>query len=485
MGRLLDTLNQNAGSGGRLAAGRLTAPAPVQEAGQPSVGGFFKNAGSSAANFFNNVINSVIHPIKTVGSLGGLAVGLAEKPFGADTAQTKAVNAVGSYFKNRYGGVSNIGKTIYEDPIGFLADLSTVAGGAGALAKGVGAISKVADVANVASKAETIANAASKVAEVTDPLNIPRGAANLALKIPGPSSVLESGARRTYQSALKPSKFVQKQFPGTDIVGTGLEEGMNVSKKGHEAVLGKLEDVNTQIANKIKESAGQGTTVSPQAVAQKAEELKPRFAQQVSPQEDLAAIAKKQQDFLEHPKYAVPKSVLDNSGNVVGTEITPKPIPIDEAQAMKQGTYRELKGKYGQERTAGIEAEKAMARGLKEEIAAKVPEVAQLNAQDTKLMALEDALAEAVGRIQNRDVVGMKQVMGLAGNKASLLASVIDYPAVKSALAKIMYKASKAKEIPSFQFTANNPIINKLLSLSPTRGWTPKAVLTQAPNAQR
>lgn len=61
-------------------------------------------------------------------------------------------------------------------------------------------------------------------------------------------------------------------------------------------------------------------------------------------------------------------------------------IPVQQAQDMKQGTYRELKNKYGQIGSAETEAQKALARGLKENIAEAVPEIAGLNAQESKLI---------------------------------------------------------------------------------------------------
>lgn len=58
------------------------------------------------------------------------------------TNQESRANALGDFYKNRYGGVENIKKTLYEDPVGVVLDASTLISGAGALTKGAGIVGK-------------------------------------------------------------------------------------------------------------------------------------------------------------------------------------------------------------------------------------------------------------------------------------------------------------------------------------------------------
>jgi hypothetical protein len=125
-----------------------------------------------------------------------------------------------------------------------------------------------------------------------------------------------------------------------------------------------------------------------------------------------------------------------------------------DAQTMKQGTYRVLAGKYGEQGSAAVEAQKALARGLKEEIANQFPEINGLNAAESKLLDLQPVLERAVNRIANHQTIGIgtpvagaaaKAVTGSggAGVVASVLKSVVDNPTVKSRLAIAVSKGAK------------------------------------------
>lgn len=122
-------------------------PTPYQA---PSVGGFAGNVVKSAANFAGNLGNAVLHPIQTVQGIGSAAVGGLQELGGQQNQNTQDFDAVKSYFQNRYGSMSDLENSLYTDPIGVAADLSTLfAGGAG-----------LADVAGDAARAGTVASAA-------------------------------------------------------------------------------------------------------------------------------------------------------------------------------------------------------------------------------------------------------------------------------------------------------------------------------------
>ena len=145
-------------SGTQAPQADTTAPPPTPA---PSVGGFLGNVVSSGANLVGNIGNAVLHPIQTIQNLGSIPVGGLQELGGQTTPNTQNFDNVVNYFKQRYGGVSNLEKTVYSDPVGFLADLSTVlTGGAGA----VGLASKGAELAGLG---ETVATAA-KAAEVAN-----------------------------------------------------------------------------------------------------------------------------------------------------------------------------------------------------------------------------------------------------------------------------------------------------------------------------
>lgn len=120
-------------------------------------------------------------------------------------------------------------------------------------------------------------------------------------------------------------------------------------------------------------------------------------------------------------------------------------LPVEIAQKLKQGTYRVLKGKYGEVGSASTEAQKALARGLKEGISEAVPAVAPLNARESALL---DALAVAERRAMmdaNKNPFGLSS---LSPSPAGFMAFMADRSGqLKSLLARGTYGASKA-EVP-------------------------------------
>ena len=115
------------------------------------------------------------------------------------------------------------------------------------------------------------------------------------------------------------------------------------------------------------------------------------FTKQVAPSSDIAAIQRAFDDFTNHP-------LLTHT----------RDIPVQLAEELKQGTYRSLGDKaYGELKGADITAQKALAMGLKEEIAAAVPAVRPLNAAESKLL---NALSVSERRVMieaNKNPLGL------------------------------------------------------------------------------
>ncbi|MBI2640728.1 MAG: hypothetical protein HYW91_02495 [Candidatus Sungbacteria bacterium] len=130
---------------------------------EKNIGGFLKNIPKSAGRFVGDLFSAVAHPIQTVKGLGTVGVGAVEKLIPGEQKHEKAADAVGQFFKERYGGVEAIKKTLYEDPVGALADISTLFTGGGALATKAGQLSKVSKLA----KAGRIASRAGEIVEPT------------------------------------------------------------------------------------------------------------------------------------------------------------------------------------------------------------------------------------------------------------------------------------------------------------------------------
>ena len=180
------------------------------------------------------------------------------------------------------------------------------------------------------------------------------------------SPAMKGAAHDLMQSALKPTVQSLRTGKAGKAADTMLEQGINVSPGGVQKMQGRIADLNSQIAGRIASSPA---IVDKGAVAARIQPLIDKFTKQVNATDDLAAIQKAHDDFINHP-------LLSGSD-----------IPVKLAQEMKQGTYRALGDKsYGELKSASIESQKALARGLKEEIAKAVPEVHVLNAEESALL---------------------------------------------------------------------------------------------------
>lgn len=266
------------------------------------------------------------------------------------------------------------------------------------------------------------------------------GAALTGPAVRATSRVVQPTAQRVgralYQSALKPSKAV---LNGIHVVGggaddarrvlldTALSEGIPVTARGARKVENLIDSLNATVQAKIKGAAAAGATVDPANVAAAIDDVARDFVNQVNAQPDLAAIATVRENFLANPNTT--RVVSGPAG--VSRVVSGQDIPLDVAQQMKVNTYKGLRGKYGVERGATIEAEKAGARGLKEGIQRAVPDVADLNAREGRLIPLEEAIADAMRRRGNYGIFGLTPVIGATGaaatgNALPLLAALVD-----------------------------------------------------------
>lgn len=247
--------------------------------------------------------------------------------------------------------------------------------------------------------------------------------------VAGRAALLGRTPEAAYQSALKPSTTIPPAKVA-QLVGTGLKEGIPVSPAGAEKLSSLIDDVNDKIAAEIQSDPTR--PISKGKVLQRLNSVVNNFSQQVTPASDLNAVAEAGQEFdAAHPAD----------------------ISAADAQAMKQGTYRQLSSKaYGEIKSASIESQKALARGLKEELATAFPELNNLNAQDSKLLNLQPILEKAIQRQGNHQIIGIGSPITAGATKAvtgssalgavtGVLKVIVDNPAVKSRLAIALAKS--------------------------------------------
>lgn len=102
--------------------------------------GAFKNFAGSAMQFGSDIYTAFSQPVKTAKTVYDLGKGVVQLAIPGEQGGEEIARQVGRFFKQRYGGLEAAKKTIANDPVGALADLSTVLSGGGTLAARTGAL---------------------------------------------------------------------------------------------------------------------------------------------------------------------------------------------------------------------------------------------------------------------------------------------------------------------------------------------------------
>lgn len=222
---------------------------------------------------------------------------------------------------------------------------------------------------------------------------------------------LRSGAERLMQSAVKPTLAQLKSGDAAVATRVMLDQGINPTKAGVEKLRGLIDNTDDAISSAIQNSTA---TVDKGAVLNRLGGARSTFTMQAAPQADLAAIQSVEDAFRAHPMFSGPT------------------IPVQAAQGLKRGTYKVLQGKFGEQGSAATEAQKALARGLKEEVAAAVPDVVPLNAKLSDLIKAHDVVERRALMEANKNPFGLSI---LAPSPGGVLGFMADRSAVLKALA--------------------------------------------------
>lgn len=282
-----------------------------------------------------------------------------------------------------------------------------------------------------------------------------------AAKLPAAASrtvLLGKTPQEAYQSALKPSTTIPLAKVER-IVNTGLENEIPVSKSGSEKLSSLLDDLHDRVTAEI--GAGQGKTVNKFKVASRLSNTADKFATQVNPEADLNAVSDAGNEFLR---------------------TQPGEIPAADAQALKVGTYRQLGSKaYGELKGATIESQKALARGIKEELANQFPELSSLNAAEGSMYDLQPVLEKAIQRQGNHQILGIGTPIAAGATKAvtgsstmaavaGAVKAVVDNPIVKSRLAIALSKGGMAPSVANARIRAYSAALAASAANSETEG---------------
>lgn len=221
-------------------------------------------------------------------------------------------------------------------------------------------------------------------------------------------------------NTLKPLYDQWKSGEAKTAIQTLLDKGINATNGGVTTLKNGIGALDSQIEGAL---ANSNATVNKYDVANRLNDTMGKFTNQVNPQTDINAIENAWNNFLAHPSLA---------GK---TE-----IPVQMAQEMKKGTYKQLSGKYGELSSADTEAQKGLARGLKEAVAEKVPEVGPMLSEQANLIKTLNVTERRALMDLNKNPGGLSY---LANNPAAALGFMADRTALfKSLLARMLYSGS-------------------------------------------
>lgn len=230
-------------------------------------------------------------------------------------------------------------------------------------------------------------------------------------------------SEKLMQSALKPDKKQRETGQGKIAATVMLENDIPVSSSGVKILRDKIDDLNEKITSTV---SGSEIPVNKSEVIKVLDELKKKYSNQVNPVDDLEAINKVEQNFInKHPDI----------------------LTAEDASRIKSGTYKAIGQRgYGEVKSAATEAEKALARGLKEQIEKVDINVKPLNAEQEKLIKTLKVLEPRVLAEGNKDVIGIAQANP---NPSSITSVLLEKAFPKSLIAKYLYRSQNFLRDPA------------------------------------
>ena len=259
---------------------------------------------------------------------------------------------------------------------------------------------------------------ASNIGTFASGVMAPTGFPEKASKVISP--IIRKQSEELMQSALKPTLKTLKNGDAAIAINTMLDKGISLSKSGISKMHDQIDKLNDQIETAISNSVGK---VSLSDIMKPVQEKLNEFKRQVNPDADVAAVKQAWDEFKANP-------LINGKGDV----------PVQLAQELKQGTYRQLSKKYGQIASASDEAQKAIARGLKEGVAKNAPEVVKFNKEESDLIKTLNVAERRVLMDANKNPMGLAPIA--SNPKASALFMLDRSAAFKTLIARIM-NASK------------------------------------------
>lgn len=305
-------------------------------------------------------------------------VSMADKSRGMSTDYQPQAEAVGKFYGDRYGGVENIKKTLYEDPVGVGLDASVVLGGAGAL---------------------TGSSKLAKLSKIVDPVRLAgKGAGAVGSRMaPKISKVLSKASEAYATSGLgNPMKVKDIQGITGKTVGQLMRE-YKLFNRSPSSVVDAIEKIDDVVGTKIK-TAPKAQVLD---ILAKFDERIKALAKDATISEtargELEALMRRKSEFV---KYIGDKSS------------TPLNIPAETVRTMKKAVGKDIpETKFSLDATQT--AKSNAAKGTYNIFKDKVNELAgtkQLGKDESGLIRLKKIFENADARGQARQAISIKDI---------------------------------------------------------------------------
>lgn len=365
------------------------------------------NALPSMGRFAGDMWDAVTSPIQTAKALGNTALGYGQMAVGAQGDERKLAEGMNAYFADRYGSEEGFKKALATDPVGVLADASTVFTGVGGALRGGATVAAKAGMAGrAANAAGALGKAASTVGAWTDPMTL-AGKSMYPLKAAagGVGNLITGGqplAEKLYSAAIKPGTSLTPAERAS-VIQTGIAEKILPNQAGYDKLRALIEstaksaDDKVAYRNRLESVGAAPVNIDPNVIAQGAiGDALNVYGNTVSPTAGKAAIDAAVMDFLD--TYGA------------------RNISTADAQKMKKATYQAIESAYnGEMSSPGVTAQKALVRELKDAIAKNATDVSALNDKMHNLYGLSPELERALARTQNHNFLGLGAMLGGAG----------------------------------------------------------------------
>jgi hypothetical protein len=268
------------------------------------------------------------------------------------------------------------------------------------------------------------ANVGGAIADAGTSL-IPMGAGGAAGAQVG-APIMEAGAKRVMQSALKPTSKSLANGQAAKAIDTMLQEGVNATAGGAMKLRQSITKLKGEVADLIMKSpATVDKNVAYRELAKTLDDVSKKGSGYTV---DRAAVLKAWDEFKAHP-------LLQGVGDQV---------PIQAADTVKRASQKAADSAYSSITPPGAadEAQKAIARGLRVGMEAAEPAVAPINAKLSEYINALRQIEPRAAMQANSELLGLAPIAGSAEGAMIMMAQ--RNPWMKSAVARVLYQSRRA-----------------------------------------